>query len=75
MVYPKWRNKGVGTLLNKFRCELAKQDGFGLMLCTDVVDNTAQKFVLFRNGWNSLLQFNNPRTGHMVNLSVKDLNE
>lgn len=72
-VYNKYRNKGVNTLLNNFRIDVAKQLGYDLLLCTDVSNNTHQLKTLDKNNWEHIYNFNNPRTGNNLNISIKNL--
>ena len=69
-----FRKKGLGTLLNKFRRELARLDGYTILLCTDVVTNKPQRKLLENAGWKDLLTFKNNRSGNTVALSMYDLN-
>ena len=63
-----YRNKGLNTLLNNFRMEIAKYLGYTVLLCTDKEDNKAQKRVLEKNNWKQIDQFKNKRTGNIVNI-------
>jgi hypothetical protein len=73
MVYKKWRKKGLGTLLNKIRIDIAKFLGYGVMLCTDVLDNEPQQRILEKNGWFKVFEFDNPRTGNAIGVHVINL--
>jgi GNAT superfamily N-acetyltransferase len=66
-VYPDFRGKGLGTLLNNMRIQMAQDLGYGLIICTDVDSNKPQKRILSKNGWNLVDNFINPRTNHSVN--------
>ena len=70
----KYRNKGVNTILNNFRIDIAKELGYGLLLCTDVSNNTAEVKTLDKNGWKHIYNFENPRTSNKINISIKELN-
>lgn len=65
-----YRKKGIGTLLNLFRIEIAKILGYSLIFCTDVTENTAESRILEKNGWKIIDRFLNKRTNNNVNLSV-----
>ena len=67
------RNKGIGTLLNKLRIDLARGLGYGILMCTDVTSNQHQRRILSKNGWKDIYTFVNPRTNHEVAISVIDL--
>jgi len=71
----EYQNKGVGTILNQLRKDLARDAGFSVILCTDKVRNTAQRKLLTKNGWDDILQFTNDKTGNLVALSTCVLNE
>ena len=73
-VHNEYRNKGVNTILNNFRIDIAKELGYGLLLCTDVSNNTAEVKTLDKNGWKHVYNFKNPRTSNKINISIKELN-
>ena len=75
VVYPNCRNRGVGTLMNKFRQELAYALGYTILLCTDVTNNDHQRKILAKNGWQDLYSFINRRTHNNVAISVIHLRE
>jgi hypothetical protein len=68
-----YRGKGVNLLLNNFRIEVARNLGYGILLCTDVKSNTAQLNTLNKNNWKHIHEFLNPRTGNLLNISIKEL--
>lgn len=72
-VHNEYRNKGVNTILNNFRIDIAKELGYGLLLCTDVSNNTAEVKTLDKNGWKHIYNFKNPRTSNNINISIKKL--
>ena len=74
LVYPEYCNKGINTILNNFRIDIAKELGYGILLCTDVSDNTAEVKTLDKNGWKHIYNFRNPRTSNKINISIKELN-
>lgn len=74
-VASRFRNKGLGTLLNKFRIDLAKELGYGCVICTDVLHNLPQQKVLEKNGWKLIHQFENPRTYNQVAIHAINLRE
>jgi hypothetical protein len=73
MVYPPFRNIGVGSVLNKMRFEIAKYLGYGILMCTDVVANLPQRKILENNGWEEVHRFINPRTDNKVSIHVINL--
>jgi hypothetical protein len=73
IVYPPFRNIGIGSILNKMRFEIAKSVGYGILMCTDVVANIPQRKILENNGWEEVHMFTNPRTDNRVSIHVINL--
>ena len=72
-VHPDFRGKGVNSLLNNFRIDIAKCLGYGLLMCTDLKSNTPQMKTLDKNGWKHIHEFENPRTKNILNITIKEL--
>ena len=72
-VHPDFRGKGVNIILNNFRIDIAKHLGYGLLMCTDLKSNTPQMKTLDKNGWKHIHEFKNPRTGNILNITIKEL--
>jgi|SRR5579871_1207961 len=72
-VYAPYTKRGLGTLLNEMRLGMAKRLGYGVMMCTDVSTSLGTKKILAANGWTTVWQFRNPRTGRTVIMSIRDL--
>ena len=72
-INPEFRGKGVNIILNNFRIDIAKHLGYGLLMCTDLKSNTPQMKTLDKNGWKHVHEFNNPRTGNILNVTIKEL--
>ena len=72
-VHPDFRGKGVNIILNNFRIDIAKHLGYGLLMCTDLKSNTPQMKTLDKNGWKHIREFQNPRTGNILNITIKEL--
>ena len=72
-VNPDFRGKGVNIILNNFRIDIAKHLGYGLLMCTDLKSNTPQMKTLDKNGWKHVHEFKNPRTGNILNITIKKL--
>ncbi len=68
------KNKGIGSILNRFRIALAKSANFGLMICTDWATNDFQNRIMDKNGWKLATSFINPKTKRKLNLHYVDLN-
>ena len=72
-VNPEFRGKGVNIILNNFRVDIAKHLGYGLLMCTDLKSNISQMKTLDKNGWKHIHEFKNPRTGNILNVTIKEL--
>ncbi len=67
------QGKGLGTLLNQMRVQIAWQLGYTVMICTDVEGNEPQRVILRTNGWDNIWYFTNRRTQNVVNVDMIDL--
>lgn len=72
-VRSRFQRKGLGTILSRLRARMAGVDGYGLLLCTDLLSNTAQRRILTKNGWRDIHTFVNPRTTNDIAISVLNL--
>ena len=72
-VVEKYRRKGLNTILNKFRMELAKHMGYTVLLCSDLHSNEASKKTLAKNGWKDIYQFKNKRTNNVIDIAAINL--
>lgn len=72
-VSPDFRGKGINIILNNFRIDIARHLGYGLLMCTDLKSNTPQMKTLDKNGWKHIHEFKNPRTGNILNVTIKEL--
>lgn len=70
-VFPQYRNKGLGKLLNNMRYQIAQEWGYSVLLCTDVESNQPQQKILSQNGWTHLMSFKNARTANKVSMHEK----
>lgn len=68
-----YRARGLGTLLNELRKDIAREAGYTVLMCTDVTYNTPQRKILEKNGWKDVFSFVNRRTGNEVAISVVEL--
>lgn len=73
LIFPKYQGKGIGTLLNQFRIDIADYLGYTTLLCTDREENIPQKKILAKNGWKDVHSFVNKRTNNLVNITIKDI--
>ena len=72
-VHKDFQKLGLGTLLNTLRIDIARNLGYGLLLCTDVESNEPQRKILQKNGWRDIHKFINPRTKNTVIISCINL--
>lgn len=72
-VLPAYQKRGLGTLLNNMRMDIARELGYSVLLCTDVEGNTPQRKILRVNGWKDVFSFVNRRTRNTVHISVINL--
>lgn len=70
IVNEKYRNLGLGTLLNEMRIGIAYQWDYPLILCTDNIKNIPQQKILEKNGWNNIHKFYNNRTANDVSIHI-----
>lgn len=68
-----YQNKGINTILNQFRIDISKKEGFGILLCTDKQTNNFEVKTLNKNNWEHIYNFKNPRTNNIINISLKNL--
>jgi hypothetical protein len=64
---PKYRQRGIGTALNKFRMAIAQAIGYSTMMCTAVDDGITEK-ILAKNGWTKIGGFVNRRTNNSISM-------
>lgn len=69
-VYPEYRGKRIGTILNTLRQDIGRLLGYSAILCTDIEQNVAQRKLLATNGWKDIHSIVNKRTKNRVYLSV-----
>jgi len=72
-VTEKFRNIGLGKILNLLRIDLAKTARYNLLLCTDCLNNEPQQKILDANGWQCINEFKDPRTGNKLGIHTFDL--
>ncbi len=72
-VFDPYKNRGIGTILNDMRNEIARDLGYGVMVCTVVSTNIPQIRIMEKNFWQRMFEFNNLRTNNMVCFFKKDL--
>lgn len=72
-VHNNYRNKGINSILNNMRIELAKYSGYGILLCTDKDNNDYERKTLNKNDWKDIYSFINPRTNNKLNITIKEL--
>lgn len=72
-VAERWKHKGLGTILNSLRIDIARANGYSVLMCTDDQANEYQRKILVRNGWQDVHSFVNARTKHRVAISLINL--
>lgn len=72
-VHPKFQNKGIGTILNLLRQDIARELGYTALICTDIESNIPQRKILEKNGWKDIYKTKNQRTGNNVFISLVEL--
>lgn len=74
-VAPTARGRGIGTLFNKVRQRIARELGYGIMICTDIESNEPQQKILDNTGWESVYKWINPRTRNALEMRVVRLTD
>lgn len=69
-VMASYQGFGLGTALNSMRIDIARQAGYSLLLCTDVLTNEPQTKILRTNGWKEVYRFVNQNTQNMIGIHV-----
>jgi hypothetical protein len=67
--YERYQHRGLGTLLNQMRIQMAYELGYSLILSTDVTTNVPQERILQKMQWRKLTVFKNRRTDNAVSLN------
>lgn len=69
-VHDNYQKRGLGSLLNKLRQDLAREMGYSVLLCTDRLNNKPQRKLLNKAGWEDVYEFTNSRTNNRIAISV-----
>ena len=69
-VWISYRRRGIGTMMNNIRIDLAQKLKFGALICTDVLSNSVQQRILRKNGWAKIFEFRSPRTGNDIGIDI-----
>lgn len=72
-VHPSFTGKGINTIANQFRLELAKILGYGMIIAADIMSNKASIKTLNKNDWKQINTFINPRSGNELGVFIKNL--
>jgi hypothetical protein len=67
------QKKGLGKALNRLRVNMAREKGYGMLICTDRLDNLPQRKILASGGWTDVAMFNNPKTNNDIAISCYTL--
>lgn len=74
-VPPKLRGHKFGSVAHKERLNTATELGYNYVLCTVDISNQYEIIILEKNGWKKLDTFTSDKTGHVVALYGKHINE
>jgi GNAT superfamily N-acetyltransferase len=74
-VAKKVRNLGLGTLFTKFMVDFSAYYGYGVLQGSDKKENEYQRRIFEKLGWKMINEFVNPKTQHLLNIWLFDLNE
>jgi hypothetical protein len=66
--------KGFGSLINKIAIAKAKEQGYTLVMGTDLASNRSHKAMLLKNGWSLVDTFVNNRTKNKLNVYTYKIN-
>lgn len=66
-VLDKYRQRGLGTLLNSLRLTMARCQGYTILLATAVDDGITEK-IMHKNGWERITRFTNYRTENKISM-------
>ena len=69
-VHPNFRGRGLNTILNQARIDIARANDYSVLLCTDNIANAPETKTLLKNGWYEIFRFVNRRTNHTLAIQV-----
>jgi hypothetical protein len=72
-IAPNYRGKGINHLCLQLRELIAVYSGYTVLLCTDMITNTAERKTLERAKFKDIYEFTNKRTNNRVAISIKNL--
>lgn len=72
-VAKRFQNKGINSFLQEIKAQIAKDNGYTMLLATVTKDNAAQIHILEKHGWVSSSEFVNRRTTHSILVFTKIL--
>jgi ribosomal protein S18 acetylase RimI-like enzyme len=62
----RFRSRGIGSILNSMRIQMAYEDGYTVLMGTTVETNGHELRILEKNGWRQISSFVNKRTRRTV---------
>jgi len=65
-VLPKYRRKGIGTIINDIAKLIAYRCNYTTMVATDLTSNKAQLKIFEKNDWTALFKFTNRKTNNEI---------
>lgn len=69
------RRRGLGTIMNAMRQQIAWKFGYTVLLGSDIEQNVPQSKIFAKNGWIQITEFRNRRTNNIVGLFLKRLSD
>lgn len=70
-VYYEFRRKGIATVLQSIKEEIAREEGYTHMMCTTMASNMSQNRILEKHGWTKVHEGVNGRTNNNLYMWVK----
>lgn len=71
--WDKFRKKGINKVALEIRKLIAKDQGYGMLLCTYKANNEAEAKTLANGKFENIYEFNNPRTCNDIRLAAYTL--
>lgn len=72
-VAPRFQGKGINSFLQEIKEDIARENGYTMLMATVTSDNLPEIHILDKYGWKSTTNFRNGRTGNRVLVFTKTL--
>lgn len=69
----KYRGKGIAKVLQEFKEEICKYNGYTTMLATTLSGNDTENHILEKFNWKQVYTFKNKRTQHNLIVWIKEI--